>query len=108
VQLDRLPKYSSDLRVRYDLPFQPSLVASVGGGWLWGTDVPFVSSGLGVQTRGKNRFTLDLAWEMYRVPYLLRDEEWEDGQLSRVLGERNEHDWQRGWSVQIGWARHIR
>lgn len=107
-RLDHLPKYSSDLRIRYGLPFQPSLVASVGGGWLWGTDVPFVSSGLGIRRRGKNRFTLDLAWEMHRIPYLLSDEEWEDGQLLRVVGERKEHDWQRGWLIQIGWARYIR
>lgn len=105
---DNVPKYTSDLRIGYGLPIKLPLVASVGAGWLWGTDIPYLSSGLGFRTTGRVRFTVDLAWEMYRIPFSLSAEEWEDYQLVRVVGEEEKHYWQRGWSFQIGIAGYIR
>jgi len=106
--VDEVPKSSSELRIGYGLPFQPSLVASVGAGWLWGTGVPYLSSDLGIRTTGRSRFTVDLGWESYRIPFRLTEEEWEDLQLVRVVGEKKKHYWQRGWSIQVGWATYIR
>lgn len=99
---------TSDLRIGYGIPLRLPLVASAGAGWIWGNDIPYLTSGLSLRTAGKIRLTVDLFWETYRVPFLLTAEEWEDFRLVRVVGEKEKHDWQHGWSLQLGIAGYIR
>lgn len=99
---------TSDLRLGYGLPTQFPVVASVGAGWVWGNDIPYLNSGLGFRTTGKFRLTVDLLWEFYRMPFLLTAQEWEDYDLVRIVKEGKDYDWQHAWSLQIGIAGYIR
>lgn len=80
---------------------------SIGAGWVWGNDIPYLTSGLGIRTTGSFRFTVDLLWEYYRMPYRLSAEEWEDLLFVRVVDVRKGHNWENGWALQAGIARYI-
>ena len=99
---------TSDLRIGYGLPFRLPVVASVGAGWVWGNNIPYLGSGLGIRTTGKLRLTVDLFWEMFRMPFRHTAQEWEDFELVRAVGVSKKHDWQHAWSFQVGIAGYIR
>ena len=99
---------TSDLRLGYGLPFRYPVVASAGAGWVWGNDLPFLSLGLGLRTTGRARFTFEVLWEAYWMPFELLTREWQDFRVLRTVDREKRHDWQHAWSFQIGIAGYIR
>lgn len=101
-------KSSSDVRIGFGIPFRLPIVLSAGAGWVWGNEIPYVTSGLGIRTKGRYQLAVDLLWEMYRMPFQLTDEEWRDFQRTRIVRTYGDDDWQDGWSLQFGVVAYLR
>ena len=99
---------TTDFRAGVRIPGPLRLVPSVGVGWVWANDIPYWTAGLGYRSTGRIQVLIDLLWESYRMPYFLTPEEWRDFEVVRTLQGEEAHNWEHGWSFQVGIGWRIR
>lgn len=76
-------------------------VFGLGGGWAWSKNVPYLTSIVGVRFGRGLRLGGDLEITSFRVPWISRTAEYEEGFIVSVLADDFYHDWGSAWSLSF-------
>ena len=82
--------------------YLPSLSVSAGAGWLGGPDVPYLTTGVGLRTRGRLRLAVEAELDWYHVEFTDVTREWRNGQVVREVSREDHGRWWRGVGVRAG------
>jgi hypothetical protein len=96
------PEASADLRLRYGGRDGLPVVASLGGGRLFGPGLDYLLAGVGLRAGGARRLALDFERHWYRGTFDEVEIEVREGQPIRELSREPGSEWWSGLDVRVG------